>query len=314
MEILLKLFNLDALNATVRIAIPIILAATGEVYLQRSGIFNIGIEGAIIFGSFFGVLGASLTGNSWLGVIIATLVGCMVGFVFGFIVIPLQGDQTVTGTAFSMIGLGMTSFLSRIFWGIRKLPVQVDQIKPFPVPLLSKIPYLGEIFFNQSPLVYLCYLLLILATFVMFKTTWGLKVRAVGENPKSAASIGINIYRTRYLCAIFAGGCAGIAGAMLSLSDLNMFVDQMSGGRGYLAMAAVILGRWHPLGAAIGGLVFGAGNALQMRMQAIGLPIPYNLLLIIPYILAFLVVVIFHSQSAAPAALGSSYEKESINE
>jgi general nucleoside transport system permease protein len=314
LESILSLFSTDFLYATVRMAIPIILAATGEVFLQRSGIFNIGIEAMMIFGAFFGVLGAALTGNSWLGVLFAILAGCLTGLAFGYIVITLQGDQTVTGTAFSIIGLGLTSFLVRVIWGIRKLPVMVNSIDHWPVPLLSKIPYVGRILFDQSPLAYIAYVLLILATIVMFRTTWGLKVRAVGENPKSAASIGINVMRVRFICAIFAGGVAGIGGAILSLSELNMFVDNMSGGRGYLAMASVILGRWNPLGAAIGGLIFGAGNALQMRLQAIGVPIPNNLLLILPYVLALLIMIFMHSKSAAPAALGVPYEKESTIE
>ncbi|NPV77564.1 MAG: ABC transporter permease [Anaerolineae bacterium] len=314
LESILSLFNLDFLYAAVRMAIPIILAATGEVFLQRSGIFNIGIEAMMIFGAFFGVLGAALTGNSWLGVLFAMLAGSLTGLAFGFVVITVQGDQTITGTAFSIIGLGLTSFLVRVIWGIRKLPVMVTPIERWPVPVLSEIPYLGRIFFDQSPLAYIAYVLLILATIVMFKTTWGLKVRAVGENPKSAASIGINVIRVRYLCAIFSGSVAGIGGAILSLSELNMFVDNMSGGRGYLAMASVILGRWHPLGAALGGLVFGAGNALQMRLQAIGVPIPNNLLLILPYVLALLIMVSVYSRSGAPAALGVPYEKETTIE
>lgn len=314
LDSILSLFNLDFLYAAVRMAIPIILAATGEVFLQRSGIFNIGIEAMMIFGAFFGVLGAALTGNSWLGVLFAILAGSLTGLAFGFVVITVQGDQTITGTAFSIIGLGLTSFLVRVIWGIRKLPVMVTPIERWPVPVLSEIPYLGRIFFDQSPLAYIAYVLLILATIVMFKTTWGLKVRAVGENPKSAASIGINVIRVRYLCAVFAGSVAGIGGAILSLSELNMFVDNMSGGRGYLAMASVILGRWHPLGAALGGLVFGAGNALQMRLQAIGVPIPNNLLLILPYVLALLIMVSVYSKSGAPAALGVPYEKETTIE
>lgn len=307
---ILSIISPDFFYAVIRMATPVILAAIGEVYLQRSGIFNIGIEAMMIFGAFFGVLGAALTGSSWSGVLFALLSGIIVGLIFGFLVITLRADQAVTGTAFSIIGLGLTSFLVRVIWGIRPLPVQVNMIEPWSIPVLSKIPIIGHIFFEHTPFVYFMYLMIVLSTIVLFKTTWGLKIRSIGENPRAAASLGINVLGWRYICCVIEGSLAALGGAMLSLADLNMFVDNMSGGRGYLAMAAVILGRWNPIGAVVGGLVFGAGNALQMRLQAIGVPIPNNLLLIMPYLLAFIIVVTFHSKSSAPVALGTTYEKE----
>lgn len=313
-ENILSLFSADFFYAVIRMATPVILAAIGEVYLQRSGIFNIGIEAMMIFGAFFGVLGAAITGGAWSGVLFAILSGVLAGLIFGFLVITLRADQAVTGTAMSIIGLGLTSFLVRVIWGIRPLPVQVNMIGIWPIPVLSKIPFIGHILFDHTPFVYITYLLVGIATFVLFRTTWGLKIRAIGENPRAAATLGINVIGWRYICCILEGGLAAIGGAMLSLADLNMFVDNMSGGRGYLAMAAVILGRWNPIGAAIGGIVFGAGNALQMRLQAIGVPIPNNLLLIMPYLLAFLIVVSFHSKSSAPSAIGTAYEKEATVE
>ncbi|NPV75560.1 MAG: ABC transporter permease [Anaerolineae bacterium] len=311
MNNILSLFTEEFFYATIRMASPVILAATGEVFLQRSGIINLGMESMVIYGAFFGVLGSALTGSGWMGLAAAMLAGTITGLLYGFIVITLKANQSVTGTAFNIVGIGLTSFLARVIWGIRELPVQVDTIKPWSVPILNKIPFIGHILFDHSPLVYLAYILVGVATFVIFKTTWGLKVRAVGENPRAAASIGINVYAWRYFCAILAGCLASMGGAVLSLVDLNMFVDGMSGGRGYFALATVILGRWHPVGAAIGGLVFGAGNALQMRMQAFGVKIPSDLLLILPFVLAFLAVVIFHGKSSAkPAALAKPYEKE----
>jgi general nucleoside transport system permease protein len=308
------LLTADFLYSSISMAAPVILAAIGEVFLQRSGIFNIGIEGIMIFGSFFGVVGAEVSGNAWIGLLTAIVSGCLAGSLFAFFVVTLRADQTVTGTAFSIIGVGLTSFLVRVIWGIRDYPVQVASIGKWPIPLLSKIPVIGYIFFNQSPFVYLAYLLIALATFILYRTSWGLKVRAVGENPESAASLGINVMGWRYACAILEGGLAAIGGAALSLNQLNMFVDNMTSGRGYFAMAAVILGRWNPIGAAIGGLVFGMGNAIQIRWQAIGVPVPSNLLLILPYILAFLIVVFFHGRASQPAALGTSYEKEATIE
>jgi ABC-type uncharacterized transport system permease subunit len=179
------------------------------------------------------------------------------------------------------------------------------------VPILRSIPFIGPVLFNHSPLVYLAYILVGVAVFILFKTSWGLKIRAIGENPRAAAAIGINVFGWRYGCAILAGCLASMGGAFLSLSQLNMFIDGMSGGRGYFALATVILGRWHPIGTMIGGLLFGAGNALQMRLQVYGVAIPSDLLLIFPFLLAFLVVIIFHGKSSAkPAALAKPYEKE----
>lgn len=311
MDEILSLFTQDFFYATVRMASPIILAAMGEVFLQRSGIINLGMESMVIFGAFFGVLGSAMTGNGWMGLGFAMLAGALTGLIYGFIVITLRANQSVTGTAFNIIGLGLTSFLARVIWGIRELPVQVDPIKSLPIPLLSDIPIIGQVLFNHSPLVYIAYLMVGFAVFVLYKTTWGLKIRAAGENPRAASTVGINVYAWRYACAILAGTLAAMGGSILSLSQLNMFVDGMSGGRGYFALATVILGQWHPIGTAIGGLVFGAGNALQMRLQTFGVAIPSDLLLVIPFVLSFLAVVLYHGKSSnKPAALGKPFEKE----
>ena len=183
MDNILSLFTQDFFYATMRMASPIILIAIGEVVLQRSGIINLGMESMVIMGAFFGVLGSQITGHGWGGVGIAMLVGCLVGFLYGFFVISLRTNQSVTGIAFNVVGMGLTSFLYRVIWGIRMLPVQVDGIPKWPIPILSEIPYIGQIFFNHTPLVYLAYILVGVATFVLYKTNIGLRIRAIGEGP-----------------------------------------------------------------------------------------------------------------------------------
>ena len=311
MQNILSLFTQDFFNATMRMASPIILIAIGEVILQRSGIMNLGMESMVILGAFFGVWGSQITGSGWMGVFIAMGVGCLVGLLYGFFVIGLRTNQSVTGIAFNVVGMGITAFLNRVIWGIRMVPVQVEGISRWPIPLLSEIPFFGSVLFNHTPIVYLTYILVGVATFVLFKTSIGLKIRAIGEDPWAAASIGINVYRWRYFCAMLAGCLATMGGTILSLSQMNMFIEGMSGGRGYFALATVILGQWHPIGAALGGLLFGAGEALQMRLQVFGVPIASDLLLVFPFLLALVVVIFFHGEaSAKPAALGKPYEKE----
>lgn len=307
---ILSLLSVDLLAATIRIAAPIVFGAIGEVVLQRSGIFNLGMESMYIIGAFFGVLGAYVFGNTWVGLLTAMVAGSLVGLLYGFIVITLRADQSVTGIAFIVLGYGLTSFLVRVIWGIRDIPPYVERIATWRVPVLGNIPVIGDVFFNYNPLVYLAYLSVIAATFFLFRTTWGLRLRSVGEHPKAATTIGIDVIRTRYAAAIFAGCMAAIGGAMLSLTELNMFVDRMSGGRGFFAMAAVIFGGWHPVGAMLACLLFGVGTALQMRLQVFSVPISSDLLIVFPYILTLLFV-IFSKSSARPQSLGQPFQKES---
>jgi len=306
---ILSMFTDDFFAAMIRMAAPIIFAATGEVILQRSGIINLGMESMFMMGAFFGVVGADILKNSWGGLLTAMLAGALTGLLYGFIVITLRGNQSVTGTAFNILGFGLTSFFSRVFWGIRDNPLQVPKIKVLPIPGLSDIPWVGTIFFNQNILVYVAYLMVPLATFFLFRTIWGLKLRSIGEHPRAADTLGINIFRWRYGAAVMAGTLAAIGGAMLSLAEIGMFSDRMSGGRGYFALAAVIFGGWKPVGAMFACLLFGAGTALQMRLQVFGVPISSDLLIIIPFVLT-LIVVIASKSTAKPKALAKAYEKE----
>lgn len=192
----------------------------------------------------------------------------------------------------------------------KDVPTTVDAFENMPIPLLSKIPVIGHIFFDHTPLVYLAYIMVAVTAFVLYKTTWGLKIRAIGEYPKAADTMGIHVIGWKYGMAIFACVCACVAGVILSLCFTNMWSDNIASGRGYMAVACVILGQWNPIGAMAGGLIFGAGNALQMRLQAYGVPIPTDLLLVIPMTLALVMVLLIRGKaSARPAALAKPYEK-----
>ena len=310
MEGILSLFTEEFFYAVIRMASPIILAAVGEVVLERAGVINLGVESVILFGAFFGVLGSYWFHNAWLGLLTALVAGAVLGLIFGFAVITMQAHQAVTGTALNVLGVGLTSLLNRTIWGVRAIPIQVENIPSMPIPVLSDLPVVGRIFFDHTPLVYFSYIMVGVVAFLLYRTTWGLKIRAVGENPRAAETMGVRVVRWRYSMAIFACCMGALAGTILSLCFMNVFTDNISSGRGYMAIATVILGQWSPLGVLLGGLLFGAGNALQMRLQTFGVAIPNDLLLVFPMFLALLVILIIKGKdSAKPAALGMPYEK-----
>lgn len=310
-ENLIGLISVDFFHVVIRMACPIILAAIGEVYLQRSGIINLGCEGLMMFGAFFGALGSSMSGNPWVGFLVGAAGGIIGACLFGLFTITLKSNQIVVGSAFIVLGYSLTSFLYRVIWGVQMFAVQVPGIKAYGTPYLSDIPIVGRIFFQHSPIVYFTYLVIFLGWLVMYRTSIGLKIQAIGENPKAVDAAGISVIKWRYLCVILNGFLCGIAGASLSLSQLDMFTDNMSAGRGFFALAAVILGRWNPLGATAGALLFGLGDALQMRLQVYNIPIQRDLLLATPYIFTLLAVILFRSRSSRPpAALTQPFERE----
>ena len=311
MEQFLSIFTSEFFYATIRMASPIILAALGEVLLERAGIFNLGIEGGMLFGAFFAVVGSYLTGSPVMGVVFALAIGIIVGLFYALAVVTVRANQAVTGTGINILAIGLTSLLGRMIWGVREVPLTVNGMGPVKIPLLGDIPIIGSVFFNHSILVYISYVMIFVVYFILYKTSWGLKIRSIGEQPKAADTMGINVIGWKYGMCVVSGMFSAVAGAILSLSFMNFFVDNMSGGRGYMAVACVILGQWNPMGAAFGGLIFGAGNAIQMRLQAFGVPIPSSLLLVLPMLFALIVVLaVKGSAGARPSALAKPYFKE----
>ncbi len=306
--LLSNLFAVAFWAAAVRFAVPLIFAAVGEVFSERTGILNIGLEGMMLSGAFGGVLGAYLFGNAWLGLLVAMVCGGLVALVHAFVAVTVRGDQVVSGAAINIAVAGLTTFLSRSFFELGQR-VTVESFEVWEVPYLSSIPVVGEIFFQHVPLVYVAYVLVPVSAFILYKTTWGLKIRAVGEQPLAADTVGVNVAFWRYAFTILCGALAAAGGAFLSLGQSNMFLEGMSAGRGFIALAAVIFGRWDPWRVALACAFFGAADASTLRLQALDVQIPYELVLMIPYLLTFLTFVGLTGRTRPPAALGFPYNK-----
>jgi ABC-type uncharacterized transport system permease subunit len=310
MDIITQLFGVSLFAAGIRLSIPIIAAAVGEVFTERAGILNIGIEGMMLAGAFGAVITSYLSGSPWIGVLGGILFGALLGLVHAYASISLRISQVVSGIAINIFALGTTTTLARLIFHEER--VQVESFKPLAIPVCSNIPVIGPLFCQHAALVYLVILVVFIAQLVLFRTTLGLKIRSVGENPKAAESAGINVPLVKYACTIYGGMMAGLAGSFLSLVQLNLFVDNMSAGKGWIALTAVVFGRWSPLGVALGSLLFGFVEAVGLRVQALGLPIPYELLLMLPYLTTFLVFAGVVGRARSPATLGNPYTRESL--
>lgn len=299
------------LAATVRMAVPLMVAALGLVVSERAGMMNIGVEGTMLSGAFAAFTVTAFTGNYWLGIVCGMLAGCLMTFLFSVTTITLRAPQIVIGAAINMLGSGLTAVLFRkLFFDAASGGVQIKTFPTLPIPLLSKIPVLGDMLFKHNVIVYIGILLVPLIWFLMNRTSVGMKIIAVGEHPKAADSLGINVFTTRYLSTLFSGLLMGLAGGYLSIAQANSFNVDMTGGKGYIAMAVVVLGKWTPGGVAGGALLFGGANALQMTLQNLGLGIPNNLVLMVPYIVTVLAVIAASKRKAVEAsAKGVPYIK-----
>jgi simple sugar transport system permease protein len=300
---------LSYLTAAVRLTTPIGLAALGGVLSERSGIFNIALEGMMLSGALAGVLGSHYFGSPWAGVGAAVVVGALVGVLLAYLSVTLGANQIVSGVAINLFAFGFTTFLARTL--LRPAGIeQVPAFQPLAFPVLAELPVLGPVFFQQSPLVYLLLLLGPVLTVFLFRTPWGLGLRATGEHPRAADTAGLNVAQIRYGAVIASGMLAGTAGAFLSLGHLNLFTENMSAGRGFIALAAVIFGKWHPLGALAAAFLFGAADAFQLLIQTYNLGIPYQLPVMLPYVLALLALAGLVGQTTPPAAAGIPYRPE----
>src|SRR5512138_2760632 len=295
------------LASGIRLATPYLYASIGEAFGQRSGVLNLGVEGQMLLGAFAAFYVVLQTGNLWLGLLTAAVVGAVMGLAMAYVTINLNAEQGISGIGFYLFGLGMSDLL------FQKLLGTVETVKGFPqvyIPGLSDIPGIGEIFFKQNLLVYGAYLLVPVAWFVLNRTTLGLQIRAVGENPDAADSLGVSVARIRYFTLILGGTLAGIAGASLSISLLNVFQQNMTSGLGFIAVALVYFGAWRPGGVLIGALLFSMVNSLQLWIQVIGIPIPSDIAVMMPYVLTIIVLVISVSRVRAPSALTRPFERE----
>lgn len=295
------------LASGIRLATPYLYAAIGETFSQRSGVLNLGVEGQMLLGSFAAFYVALKTGSPWLGVLTAMLVGALMGLAMAYVTVNLRAQQGISGIGFYLFGLGMSDLL------FQKLMGTIETVQGFQkiyIPGLSDIPGLGPIFFNQNILVYGAYLLVPIAWFVLNRTTLGLKIRSVGENPDAADSLGVNVARIRYFTITLGGILSGVAGASLSIGLLNVFQQNMTSGQGFIAVALVYFGAWTPSGVLGGALLFSMVNSLQLWIQVKNVPIPSEIAVMMPYVLTILVLVLTVSRVRAPSALTKPFERE----
>jgi len=297
---IVDIINVGLFAAALRMATPLVFASLGGLFSERVGIINIALEGMMLTGAFSGVLATYSTGNPWIGVLTSILVGGLLGLLHALLTIKFAGDQIVSGTGINIFALGFTAYMSQIVWGSRGASPNVQGLEAISIPLLKDLPLVGEIIGNQTPLVYIALVVVVLSYIILSKTPAGLRIKAVGEHPAAADTAGINVYRIKYLCVILSGMLAGLGGAFLSLGHLSLFALGMSGGRGFIALAAMILGGWTPFGALGASLLFGFADALQMRLQSIGM-LPSQIILTIPYILTIVVLAGFVRKRVPPS-------------
>ncbi|NSZ20024.1 ABC transporter permease [Agrobacterium vitis] len=299
------------LEASMRLAMPIMLAALGGIFAERSGVLNIALEGMMLAGSFTGFVAAYTTGNLWLGVVAGMLAGTAVGAVLMLYAVLIGSNQVVVGVAINLLIVGVTSFLYRSVFGVGTATPRVSSFAPVDLAWLSNLPLVGPLLFHQAPIVYVGLILVPVVWIVMTKTAFGWQVTAAGEHPEALETLGISVTRTRFICLLMSGLLAGLGGAFLSLSATGIFIDNMTAGRGYIALAILVLGRRHPLGVLLAAMLFGAADALQLRGQTLGIALPYQAFLTLPYILTILVLVLFAGKARNPAALGIPFRRAS---
>jgi simple sugar transport system permease protein len=294
------------LTSAVRLATPYLYAAIGEAFAQSSGVVNLGVEGIMLVGAFAAFFVVLNTGSLWLGLLAAVVVGILMGLLMSFISVSLRAEQGISGIGLYMFGLGLSSLLFKTTVGTVKTIVGFP---PVQIPVLGDIPILGEVLFTQSIPVYGAFLLVPVAWWVMNRTTFGLKTKAVGQNPAAADSLGVNVIRNRYANVCLGAALAGLAGASLSLALVNLFQENLTAGQGFIAVALVYFGGWRPIGIMAGALLFSTINAFQLWMQVLGVEIQSDVAVMLPYLLTIAALAVATNRSRQPAALNKPFER-----
>lgn len=299
--------------STIRMATPLTLAAIGGAFCERTGVVNIALDGIMLIGAFFGAIVSMSTGSPWIGLVAGVAAGAAVSMIHAVISIRFRANQVVSGTAINMLAAGLTGFLLERIIGHPGQTPPVPKLPDWSLPFLRHIPFIGkplyEILGQHTPTVYLALILVMVAQYVLFKTPLGLRMRAVGEHPEAAETVGVNVFRLRYLGVLLSGVMAGLGGVTLSIGLLSIFQEGMTSGRGFIALAALVFGKWTPVGAFCAALLFGFADAFQMQAQSFGLTfIPVEVWLMLPYILTILALAGVVGRAVAPAAVGTPYE------
>jgi general nucleoside transport system permease protein len=315
-QILTTSFLIALLTAGIRLAVPILLAVLGEIITQLSGVMNLGLEGVMLVGALAGLATThsletaqvAPTLAAWLGLGAGLLAGMAMGLGLAVLAITCRTDQVVAGITLVLLGQSLTTYFYRAAPALGQ--ARVKGIPTLPLPGLSQIPVVGPVLFNHSPVVYLSGGLVVACGWLLYRSNWGLSIRATGEHPAAVETSGLSVTRIRYLCTIIGAGLAGLGGAVLTVVQLNLFIEGITAGRGWIAIALVYFSRWHPALALAGALLFGIADALQFRLQALGSEeIPYEFFLMLPYLLTLVVLASRRLQDKTPAALGRVYEK-----
>ena len=305
-QLFTKAVLVGILSSGIRLATPYLYASMGETFSQRSGVLNLGVEGQMLLGAFAAFYVTFTTGNLWFGMLAAIITGLLMGLAMAFVSINLQAVQGISGIGFYLFGLGMSDLLFQKLLGTVET---VSGFKPVYIPWLSDIPIIGEIFFNQNILVYGAYFLVFAAWFVLNKTTLGLKIKAVGESPQAADSLGVSVSKVRYFAVAFGGIMSGIAGASLSIALLNVFQQNMTSGLGFIAIALVYFGGWRPWVVMGGALLFSMVNSLQLWVQVLNIPIPSDFAVMMPYVLTIFALIVTVQGVRPPSALTKPFER-----
>lgn len=303
-------FFQELLVSTVRMATPLLLVALGELYSERAGLVNIGLEGIMTMGALAGFLTGYITGNPFLGILMGALAGAAINMVYAYCTVTLCGEQIVYGMALNILAPALATFVYRMYFGITSSLVQGVTMEPIAIPVLSSIPLIGKALFNQTAVVYLAYLLVPVTAVFFGKTKAGLNFKAVGEFPKAAESLGIHVTRKKYLACVLCGALAGLGGSFLTTCYINTFSDGIVAGRGFIALSAVIFGRWLPGGVLLATLLFGFTDAMQLRFQVLSPNTPYQLLAMLPYVFTLAALAVLGIKKGGPKANGKPYLKE----
>ena len=300
----------DLLQGSLLLAVPIAFGAFGGVFCERAGVVNIAIEGQLLVGAFAAAVVASVTGNVYAGLLAAPVAGWLLGLLLALFAVKYAVNQIIVGVVLNVLAIGLTSFL---FSAVLKPNAETlntpPLLEPIKIPLLEKIPVLGPVLFQQTAIVYAMYIAVVLLTIALFRTRWGLRVRAVGEHPEAADTVGINVNKTRWRNVLAGSATAGFGGAFFTIGYVGAFGQEMSGGKGYIALAAMILGRWTPLGSLGAALLFGFATKLASVLAVLGTPVPSQFLLMLPYVLTIFAVAGFVGRVRPPAASGVPYQK-----
>lgn len=308
-ELVTYSFIVGVFASAVRWATPILFAALGEVFTERAGILNLGLEGIMLMGALSGFWGAYQSGSLWIGLLVASVTGMLMGALMAFMSVTVKANQVVAGLGITILGSGLSTLLFRLAFGLRRTPPSIKQFPAAGIPLLKDIPAIGEILFDHNIMVYMVFALVGIAWLVLYRTRFGLAVRAVGESPDAVDTRGLNVTRLRTISLIIGGALAAVGGAYLPLADLGLFWTQMTAGRGFIAIAVVVFARWNPVRAFWGALVFGGAEALQTALQTLEAPIDPELLLMLPYIATIIVLIGVSRRAEFPAAFAVPYSR-----